>query len=326
MGEAVSKYYAFYLRGQYFAAQNKPVGHRRALDEYFKALEIKECQQIYRAILNAYVKLNDIDNTIKYAKKAFEFGDVPAMHFLGNIYYQEQFNKLDFDAAFECFQKCIEKKYVPAYVSVAKMYLNGQHVEKSEEKYLNLLNEALKIKNNGNVGEALEELGVYYYSKKDFISAVKYFKKSVAHGWIHSNFHLAICYKNGDGVKKDYDKYVEHLLNCYCKETYGELALLFSNNELVEGDNFIFETSIYYLANTGDAVGAIVLAGIYASKKPCDEKLVNYWLEKGFSSAASENGLKDDQIEAIKACVNPQFHKTIDDMAQKYLKMRRYEA
>lgn len=72
---------------------------------------------------------------------------------------------------------------------------------------------------------APEGLGyIWYYGRtgtRDYKKAFEYYSKAAKHGFLRSKMKLADMYKNGYYVEKDYDKYVELIEELYDKSTSG---------------------------------------------------------------------------------------------------------
>lgn len=61
----------------------------------------------------------------------------------------------------------------------------------------------LDAANNGNPA-AQCEVGMYYYSAKEYDKAVRWFEKSAKGGNVSAIYNLGICYEKGHGLKKDH--------------------------------------------------------------------------------------------------------------------------
>jgi|TARA_B110000305_G_C19289287_1_gene563366 TPR repeat protein len=57
---------------------------------------------------------------------------------------------------------------------------------------------------------------------KNYETAANFFKKSVALGYSEAQRHLALLFKNGQGVVKDYTK-VRHLFNVVDLQSFNKL-------------------------------------------------------------------------------------------------------
>ncbi|MFY0254335.1 tetratricopeptide repeat protein [Chitinophaga sp. 30R24] len=114
--------------------------------------------------------------------------------------------------------------------------------------------------NKGNA-EALYAIGTWYlhgtFVEKNPFLAVEYFLISIEGNYSNAYFDLAVCYENGDGVKKSFKKAFECYLNA---------ALLGDKQAIYE-------------------VGRCYYYGIGISK---NEGIANIWLRQ-----AKEKGITD---------------------------------
>jgi len=59
-----------------------------------------------------------------------------------------------------------------------------------------------------SVADAIYTQGLCYYKgdgvAKDYVEAVKWFRKAAERGHASAQRNLGVCYKNGEGVEKDY--------------------------------------------------------------------------------------------------------------------------
>ena len=59
-----------------------------------------------------------------------------------------------------------------------------------------------------SAADAIYTLGLCYYEgdgvAKDYVEAVKWFRKAAERGHASAQRNLGVCYKNGEGVEKDY--------------------------------------------------------------------------------------------------------------------------
>ena len=54
--------------------------------------------------------------------------------------------------------------------------------------------------------KAQNELGIYYYKKKSYLMAYKWYRISASHGYASAEHNLAYLFLRGKGVKRDYAK------------------------------------------------------------------------------------------------------------------------
>lgn len=87
-------------------------------------------------------------------------------------------------------------------------YFHGKNgVKKDKEKALEYLIEAVEIKPNG---KSLNMIGrIYQLVKKDYVTAVEYFKKSAKTGNNFGLNNLGSMYEKGLGVEKDISRAIK---------------------------------------------------------------------------------------------------------------------
>ena len=118
-------------------------------DEEFLLLEAldfmiettKETQWMVRLGGYHYDKRN-FDLALKYYEMADELGDKWAAEGLGYIWYYGRTGETDYEKAFKYYQKAMENGNLRSMVKVADMYKNGYGVEKNEDIYVELIEEA----------------------------------------------------------------------------------------------------------------------------------------------------------------------------------------
>ena len=95
-----------------------------------------------------YCSRKRFDLELKYLEMAAELGYVPSMEELGYMWYYGQHGEKDYGKAFTYFSKGAEGGDTNGRLwckyKLADMYHNGYHVEKDEEKYRELIEEAYR--------------------------------------------------------------------------------------------------------------------------------------------------------------------------------------
>ncbi len=115
------------------------------------------------------------------------------------------------------FKKSAMQDYAPAQYGLARMYRNGEGVNEDVQQYNYWLQKAAdqgyqpaidELKNRQSAKE-LYDTGYQLYSKKNYIGAIPFFKRSAELGYVRAQFRLGYCYKNALGVTKDYAEAVK---------------------------------------------------------------------------------------------------------------------
>jgi S1-C subfamily serine protease len=110
----------------------------------------------------------DIEQGVKWTRKAAEDGDVISQHNLGYIYANGLGVVKDSTEAFKWYKKAAEQGFIGGEFEVGASYFEGSGVP------------------------------------QDYIEAVKWLKKSAEQGFSRAQNNLGACYENGEGVAKDY--------------------------------------------------------------------------------------------------------------------------
>lgn len=106
-----------------------------------------------------YYEIKKFDLALKYYEMAAGFDYDEAYECLGYIWYYGRTGERDYRKAFEYFSKMMDKGNLVATYKVADMYKNGYYVEKSQEKYEEIIEELyIKVKKCRNVFDPIPEV------------------------------------------------------------------------------------------------------------------------------------------------------------------------
>ena len=106
-----------------------------------------------------YYEIKRFDLALKYYEMAASYDYEPAYECLGYIWYYGRTGEKDFKKAFEYFSKLKDKGDLVAAYKVADMYKNGYFVEKSKEKYEEIIEDLYpKVRNLRNVFDPVPEV------------------------------------------------------------------------------------------------------------------------------------------------------------------------
>lgn len=136
----------------------------------------------------------DVKKQMYWYEKAAQNGDVDAQLKLANAYNIGLGVKKDQKKSFDYYYKAAENSSQDAIKIIVNRYAQGNGVKKSNNLamvWFDKINEAEKLSIANNMFYSNKELGALMYqnlSSKGDVQAIK---------------RLAICYLNGDGVKKD---------------------------------------------------------------------------------------------------------------------------
>lgn len=179
----------------------------------------------------------DEDEASKWQNKAVtawrasaNSGDTGSMVRLAELYMEGDVVELDKEVAAKWYRKGAELGNVTAQYKLATCYHNGEGIEEDQEEAAKWM---LKAAEKGADRGIQWAMGRYYQEgwgvEKSPAEAVKWFERSAKKGFALAKYCLAMCYMNGEGVKKDEAKAEELLVaaaDAGCKEAKDELALI----------------------------------------------------------------------------------------------------
>lgn len=106
-----------------------------------------------------YYEKRQFDLALKYYEMAASFDYDPAYECLGYIWYYGRTGERDYKNAFECFSRLMEKGDFVATYKVADMYKNGYYVEKSYDRYVEIIESLYpQVKNLRNIYAPVPEV------------------------------------------------------------------------------------------------------------------------------------------------------------------------
>lgn len=222
-----------------------------SIDIYQSHTETSLTPEFKFCIMNISKDGEDGKKALSILEKSAAEGSTEAMYFLGQHYHLHKkddekaifwhtmaaenghtrsqlclayllIEKKEYEKAIEYLKKADENEKAKSEVMyiMSHLYLDGKGVSKDEEKAITLLKESAKLDHTA----ALFELGHYYISIKDFKNALENYKKSADLGDTCGAYNYAVCYVNGEGVKKNTKKAFEILGRFIGK--YGERTML----------------------------------------------------------------------------------------------------
>ena len=152
----------------------------------------------------------DINNAIKWYKKAIGQDDKTSMEILGKIYYYGRGGiTINYKEAVKWYTMAAEKGDDDGMWRLALCYQKGKGVEQNPQKAF----EWFKQSADKNNSYALCDLGVcYHYGygvEKNYKRAVELYEKAALDNQKGSLWRLGHCYEYGQGVEKDLEKAFE---------------------------------------------------------------------------------------------------------------------
>jgi len=151
------------------------------------------------------IKINS-KKSEKYYLQASKNGNSAAMKSLAKSYTYGYTLKKNLKEAESLYKQAIKSGDESAYLDLARFYESQKQYKKAEGALIKL--------SNKDILEdliATYNLGNYYYFGKpgillDYNKAYKYYLVGAKEGYSMSQYHLAILYEKGHGVKRDYIK------------------------------------------------------------------------------------------------------------------------
>lgn len=207
---------AFFLMnffGQNDSTKDKE-NNRKRNDE-----ESKSPQEMYEIGVSFYEgingKIQDYVEAVKWFTKAVDLGNKDALIKLGLCYSDGEGVGQDKAKAVELFRKAADQGLAEGFYRLGNAYFNGKGVSKDTDEAIYWYRKAEECGYEGYklgyycVGARCCDLGDEYYNgtegkPQDYAKAAYWYRKSAELGCHRrSLFNLAVCYANGQGVKKD---------------------------------------------------------------------------------------------------------------------------
>ena len=323
--DKISPYYSFYIKGAVGAKTNSLVKIRLAAENLEKSLSYKKTQEAYNSLLVCYMKLNE---NVLYEKTLFEAAENGFTYFYAScgMYYANHKEKYNKEESLSWFLKAMEAGEPKAFSDLANLYVTGckafeSDYEKAEEVYLKglALNDP---KWNGYFNWAL---GLVEYEKKNFIKAADYYKKAIDSGYAQASFNLALMYRDGLGVEKDPELYIQNLLKHLSVQSALEIAGIYMLGQYAPEDREVASIYLDYAAKNGNPVGAIMCAAMILEKENYSENLLNKYLEIAFRNGATDENMKS-HYDKIEETLGEKVRKKLQELASRYWEIRRNEA
>ena len=163
----------------------------------------------------------DYQEAVKWYRKAAEQGIAEAQCDLGGCYYNGDGVAKYHQEAVKWWRKAAEQGDATAQFNLGLCYDYGNGIPRNKiEAYVwyvlsskngnDYVNKNIKrLESEFGKEQFLEvqfRLGAYFYSKKDYQEAVKWFRKVAEQGDAMAQCMLGLCYAEGNGVEKDYQE------------------------------------------------------------------------------------------------------------------------
>ncbi|MDR1983053.1 MAG: sel1 repeat family protein [Holosporaceae bacterium] len=271
-----------------------------------------------------YVK-QDRKKAFDWALKAAINGDANGQLLIGSMYFDGDGVEKDYKKAFEWVQKSVAQNNYNALGMLAAFYMNGIYVPKNYKKAFEYASAAAE--HNGCMGrrvlgmmycfgygieknnaKALEHfkrafslgdkafspsiIGEIYNELKNYPKAFEWYMKAAKNGDGIANFRVANFYKQGVYVKKDHNKFLEHMTkaaDANILEALFLLGLYYNSETNAVNKDFVGrddKKAFKYLLKAAElgSAWAQIMVGIMFGEGRGTEKnkeLGEYWVMKG---------------------------------------------
>ncbi|GEL03658.1 sel1 repeat family protein [Rummeliibacillus sp. G93] len=182
-------------------------------NSYWNAKELQEANHLYQKAMKgdsvSQLLLGQIYKTIGHDDWAFVWyeqaaaaGNLDAIYWLGNFYYDGVVVREDWEKAYLAYKEAALKGHADAMNNYADMYLRGEFVEKDEQRAFELFS----IAADRGVAEAMYTLGYMYENgvgvDLDKTKSHHWFTQSALAGDVFAANRLGHeAFQNGDGVE-----------------------------------------------------------------------------------------------------------------------------
>lgn len=301
--DKLSPYYAYYIRGVIESQGNSIAKIRIAAESLEEALQFKLTQEAYNALLVCYIKLDDeeqYESTLLDAAENF-----PYFYASCGIFYANSSKKFNKEKSLSWFEKGLETKEPKAFSDLANEYFKGckafsRDLTKAEE----ILNKGLELNDPKWNGYFNYALGLIMNEKKEYASAADFFRKAQELGYEQSSYNLALLYRDGLGVKKNYEEYILNLLRNLNANSALEIGRLYLDGKYAVTDKGISLIYFDFAAKSGNAEGALMSAALLIDKGKPDENLLYKYLNIALNNKAIKQNINEhyEKIERALGC------------------------
>lgn len=156
----------------------------------------------YHILGYAYSKLNQEDKAFECFQKAVETENSDANYYLGEAYYYGKGCEKNEKQAIECLKKAVGQDDLRAVKLLKKVYLEDNIVKKDSQKITQLSIQAIQLGDYEDIGD----VAYRFFTDKDEKQALKYAKIGVEKNDHLSKYVLALLYKDGNVVSRDFNQ------------------------------------------------------------------------------------------------------------------------
>ena len=220
-------------------------GNFKEAEKWYKEGIKSNFEYSFYLIGNFYYNQNNMKNAKKYLEKSAERKNGKAIYILAKIYYKEKnregIKKYQKQLLEEVQLKDVSnemKKNIEYMLLLEASKLNKEGYYQIAEMYRRIsIEEAMKkyeIAYEKGVAKAANNIGSYYYIKKDMENAKIWIQKAIDGGDVDSNFYMGELYDNAGELKKSYEYYsiAANNKNAIAMFSAGEIAFELGEEKL----------------------------------------------------------------------------------------------
>ena len=163
-----------------------------------------------------YYNFGEFELALEWINKAAELNYPDAFNQLGEMYYfgREGVEK-NLEEAIKFFRKAADLGNTSAMFHLGDCYMHGEGVEQSEAEALKWF---IK-RQDGDESEGMAHLAYMYSWDSDYAKSFEWYSKAAELGNAEAVYSLGCCYEEGNGVEKDSAKALEYYLKAADKDS-----------------------------------------------------------------------------------------------------------
>lgn len=291
--EKVSPFYAHYTKGL-IQSESSSIGDLRlAVENFEKCLKYQESEQIYDRLLACYVKLNEKRLFEKTLVKAARSGFRRYYSSCGLLFaHSSKHNNTE--RALWWFNKGMSGNDPRCFAELGELYAKGcKAIKKDTNKAIEILGKGLDLRDPNWDGRIHWLLGMVYLGEEDYKTAAICFQASIASGYMDACYQLALLYRDGLGVKKSTEKYIEYLAKRIDKQSASELGSVYLTNEYTVSDKMIAYKYFAYAGNKGEPGAALLAAALLIDRHSDEKALIDRYINIAYRFFKDDKDMED---------------------------------
>lgn len=279
------------------------------------------------SLFHCYYLLNDLENMFIVAEDSLKVNCYSPIYSLSHYSIIHDIGN-HIDHLIDLLKRGIEKNDNRCLLELGKVYMNPTYKNTVDyNKALEYLHKA-SLKKDTNYASARCFLGLCYLNMNKPKEGFANFVNAKNYGYSEANKYLAHLYRDGLGVKQDYDKYLEHLFAYLDVETANEIGSIYITNMYgVDNDLEVAEKYLTYVAERSNDYPADILiaAGFMLTHENYDERRLDNYLTR-FFKLTENNADIQKEFDVIYQCFGQDIGDKLKTNASKYWKIEREAA